>query len=49
MHKLLYRQGLTLEQAIAAMDAVKAATPEAAQDVDFMQAFLATAANGITR
>ena len=49
MHKLLYRQGLTLEQAIAAMDAVKAATPEAAQDVDFMQAFLASATNGITR
>ena len=49
MHKLMYRQGLTLEQAIAAMDAVKAATPEAAQDVDFMQAFLASATNGITR
>ena len=49
MHKLLYRQGLTLEQAIAAMDAIKSATPEAAQDVDFMQAFLASATNGITR
>ena len=49
MHKLMYRQGLTLEQAIAAMDAIKADTPEAMQDVDFMQAFLASATNGITR
>ena len=49
MHKLLYRQGLTLEQAMQAMDAIKLATPEAVQDVDFMQSFLASAANGITR
>ena len=49
MHKLLYRQGLTLEQAIAAMDAIKLATPEAVQDVDFMQSFLASATSGITR
>ena len=49
MHKLLYRQGLTLEQAIAAMDAIQADAPEAAQDVAFMQDFLSTATNGITR
>ncbi len=49
MHKLLYRQGLTLEHAIAAMNAIKSATPEAVQDVDFMQSFLASASNGITR
>ena len=49
MHRLLYRQGLTLEQAMQAMDAIKLATPEAVQDVDFMQSFLASATNGITR
>jgi UDP-N-acetylglucosamine acyltransferase len=49
MHKLLYRQGLTLEQAMQAMDAIKLATPEAVQDVGFMQSFLASATNGITR
>ncbi|QXZ08276.1 acyl-ACP--UDP-N-acetylglucosamine O-acyltransferase [Comamonas sp. Y33R10-2] len=49
MHKNLYRQGLTLEQALQAMDAIKLATPEAAQDVEFMQSFLASATNGITR
>jgi UDP-N-acetylglucosamine acyltransferase len=31
------------------MDAIKSATPEAVQDVDFMQSFLASASNGITR
>ena len=49
MHKLLYRQGLTLDQAVQAMQVLKIDTPEAAQDVAFMQDFLASAANGITR
>nr|WP_186827517.1 acyl-ACP--UDP-N-acetylglucosamine O-acyltransferase [Comamonas testosteroni] len=49
MHKLLYRQGLTLELAVQAMEAIKADTPEAGQDVAFMQDFLAGAVNGITR
>ena len=49
MHKLLYRQGLTLDQAVQAMQVLKTDTPEAVQDVAFMQDFLASAANGITR
>lgn len=49
MHKLLYRQGLTLEAAMLAMDAIKAETADAVQDVELMQSFLASAAYGITR
>lgn len=49
MHKLLYRQGLTLDLAVQAMEAIKVDTPEAVQDVAFMQDFLAGAVNGITR
>ena len=49
MHKLLYRQGLTLEQARAAIQQLPAAYPEAAQDVALMDAFLASSAAGIAR
>ncbi|WP_042423879.1 acyl-ACP--UDP-N-acetylglucosamine O-acyltransferase [Comamonas granuli] len=49
MHKLLYRQGLTLEQARAAIQQLPAAYPEAAQDVALMEAFLASSAAGIAR
>ena len=49
MHKLLYRQGLTLDASMQAIDALKAAMPEATQDVEFMRAFLAASTNGITR
>lgn len=48
MHKLLYRQGLSLEAAMQAMDALKAEA-DAVQDVELMQGFLASAAYGITR
>ncbi len=49
MHKLLYRQGLTLEQARAAIQQLPATHPEAAQDVALMDAFLASSAAGIAR
>ena len=49
MHKLLYRQGLTLEAAKQAIDAMKADRPEAVQDVERMQAFLAASTRGIAR
>lgn len=40
MHKALYREGLTLEQAIARIEALAAVTPEAAPDVQMMVEFL---------
>lgn len=49
MHKLLYRQGLTLEQAREAIQALAGNMPEAARDVALMDAFLAGAATGIAR
>ena len=49
MHKLLYREGRTLEQARGAIDALAASTPEAAQDVALMSGFLAAATRGIAR
>jgi len=49
MHKLLYRQGLTLEQARAAIQQLSTAYPEAAQDVALMDAFLASSVAGIAR
>ncbi len=39
MHKLLYRQGLTLQAALAALPALAEETPEAAADVALMQDF----------
>ena len=49
MHKLLYREGRTLEQARAAIQALAAETPEAAQDVSLMTDFLAGVTRGIAR
>ena len=49
MHRLLYRQGKTLEEARAAIEALAAEVPEAAADVDLMKAFLASATRGIAR
>lgn len=49
MHKLLYRQGLTLEDARKAIEALAAATPEAADDVTLMVGFLADSTRGIVR
>ena len=49
MHKLLYREGKTLEQARGAIDALAASMPEAALDVALMSGFLAAATRGIAR
>lgn len=49
MHKLLYRQGLTLEAARAGIEALAAETPESADDVALMSRFLAAATRGIAR
>ncbi|RZJ16982.1 MAG: acyl-ACP--UDP-N-acetylglucosamine O-acyltransferase, partial [Haliea sp.] len=46
MHRLLYREGKTLEQSRQAIDALAQATPEAAQDVALMSGFLAAATRG---
>lgn len=49
MHKLLYRENRTLEDARAAIAALAQSTPEAAADVDRMGRFLAAATRGIAR
>lgn len=49
MHKLLYRQGKTLDEAIAGIEALAIAHPEAAGDVAGMLGFLRSAAFGIAR
>lgn len=49
MHRLLYREGRTLDDARQAIDALARATPEAAGDVEMMSAFLASATRGIAR
>jgi UDP-N-acetylglucosamine acyltransferase len=49
MHKLLYREGRTLEAARAAIDALAQSTPEAAGEVALMSGFLAAATRGIAR
>jgi UDP-N-acetylglucosamine acyltransferase len=49
MHKLLYREGRTLEDARAAIAALAQATPEATAEVALMGDFLAAAKRGIAR
>jgi UDP-N-acetylglucosamine acyltransferase len=49
MHRLLYRQGLTLEQAREAIAKLAAEVPAAAADVESMTAFLAGVTRGIAR
>jgi UDP-N-acetylglucosamine acyltransferase len=49
MHRLLYRQGKTLEDARTAIAALVADTPEAAPDIALMTDFLAQATRGIAR
>ena len=49
MHRLLYRDGKTFDQARAAIEALGAETPQAAADVAMMSAFLANASRGIAR
>ena len=49
MHKLLYRQGKTLDEAIAGIEALTAAHPEAAGEVAAMLGFLRSSTVGIAR
>ena len=49
MHKLLYREGRTLDDAKTAIAALAGETPEAAPDVQMMAGFLAKADRGIAR
>ena len=49
MHRLLYRQGLTLEDAVQAIAALASEMPEAAQDIALMQSFLTASTRGIAR
>jgi UDP-N-acetylglucosamine acyltransferase len=49
MHRLLYREGLTLDDARARIAALAEASPEVRTEVDAMLAFLARAQRGIAR
>ena len=49
MHKLLYRENRTLEDARTAIAALADSSPEAAGDVSLMTGFLAAATRGIAR
>jgi UDP-N-acetylglucosamine acyltransferase len=49
MHKLLYRDSLTLEQAIASIEALRGSTAQADPDIETMLSFLAGAKRGIVR
>ncbi|MBW8828639.1 MAG: acyl-ACP--UDP-N-acetylglucosamine O-acyltransferase [Burkholderiales bacterium] len=49
MHKLLYRQGLTLDDARKAIQELAQTMPEAAEDVVLMSSFLADSKRGIVR
>ncbi len=49
MHRLLYRQGRTFDDARSAIEALATEMPEAAADVVLMNAFLAGATRGIVR
>ena len=49
MHKLIYRQGKTVEEARAAIASLGADVPEATADATLMDTFLATSASGIAR
>ena len=49
MHRLLYREGLTLDESRARIEALGAATPEAEADIALMTGFLAASSRGIAR
>ncbi len=49
MHRLLYRQGKTLDEARVAIEALAAEVPESAGDVAMMSEFLTSATRGIAR
>ena len=49
MHKFLYRQGKTLDEARIAIQALTAQLPEAAADITLMDNFLGSSVSGIAR
>lgn len=49
MHRLLYREGRTFDDARGAIEALAASAPEAAEDIAMMAGFLAAATRGIVR
>ena len=49
MHRILYREGLTFEEARSRIAALAESQPEAAADVELMTAFLADSTRGIAR
>jgi UDP-N-acetylglucosamine acyltransferase len=49
MHRLLYRDGLSFEDAKRRIAELASSEPEAAGDVALMSAFLAAATRGIAR
>jgi len=49
IHRLMYRQGLTLDAAREAIAGLSSAHPEAAADVAMVMAFLASSSRGIAR
>ncbi len=49
MHRLLYRQGLTLDAAAKAIEALSAEHPEAAGDIALLLDFIAHSSRGIAR
>jgi UDP-N-acetylglucosamine acyltransferase len=49
MYRIIYRKGLTLEDARAELQALRAQEPESVGDVDMMLTFLAGAERGIVR
>jgi UDP-N-acetylglucosamine acyltransferase len=49
MHRLIYRSGLTLDEARSGIEALPASMPEAAGDVEAMCAFLAVPGRGLVR
>ena len=49
MHRLLYRQGLTLQAAVDGLPALVQDMPEAAEDIALMQRFLTASTRGIAR
>ncbi len=49
MHRLIYRDGLTLEQATQAIEALRDGVPQGAADVQAMLDFLAASTRGIAR
>jgi len=49
MHKLLYRQGLTLADARSAIEQLRGEQPDSGADIDLMLGFLASAERGIVR